>query len=508
MSSEKETKEAPEEERPETAAPTEEAPETSAPAEDAPEAAEKTPAKESEKAGGLSRTAKIVLLVAILAVIAGVIVGLLLWQNHGASEPEETTAPTEEPTDSSEATNAFEDKTLAQGESITTAYGNAAYLLDPEGFGSGDATANACYSTSTAAPGDVQMMTAVARDVNGDYCLTNAELQIYYWMEFYQLMNSYGSYVTMLGLDYTQPLSQQTAPTGATWEQYFLEQATRNFSEFRALYRQAQEEGYSLPDDLAAQVADVLEPDGDFAAEAASAGYESPDAYLQKNFGNGVDVNAYHNYLLVYFTAMSYYSDVLYAQSEDAITEESAEAYFDEHTEDYANQGLEKVNNVSVRHILIVPEGEKDENDAYSDEALAAAKEEAERIYALWQENPTEEYFIELAGEYNEDPGSTASNGLYEDFQPGSTTEAFNDWCFDQSRETGDCEIVETPFGYHIIYFVERTETRAWLDAAIEDMAIADCQEKITKITEAKPVEFNFGNVVLFDLTTAVLAES
>lgn len=107
----------------------------------------------------------------------------------------------------------FEDKTLAQGESITTAYGNAAYLLDPEGFGSGDATANASYGTSTAAPGDVQMMTAVARDVNGDYCLTNAELQIYYWMEFYQLMNSYGSYVAMLGLDYTQPLSQQAAPT-------------------------------------------------------------------------------------------------------------------------------------------------------------------------------------------------------------------------------------------------------------------------------------------------------
>lgn len=119
MSSEKETREVPEEERPETAAPTEEAPETNAPVEDAPEAvivaevpdapeaAEKTPAKESEKAGGLSRTANIVLLVAILAVIAGVIVGLLLWQNHGTSEPEETAAPTEEPTDSSEATNAL-----------------------------------------------------------------------------------------------------------------------------------------------------------------------------------------------------------------------------------------------------------------------------------------------------------------------------------------------------------------------------------------------------------------
>lgn len=47
------------------------------------------------------------------------------------------------------------------------------------------------------------MRTVVARDATG-YCLTNADLQIYYWMEFYQLMNNYGSYASMLGLDYTK----------------------------------------------------------------------------------------------------------------------------------------------------------------------------------------------------------------------------------------------------------------------------------------------------------------
>ena len=30
----------------------------------------------------------------------------------------------------------------------------------------------------------------------------------------------------------------------------------------------------------------------------------------------------------------------------------------------------------------------------------------------------------------------------------------FNDWCFDASRKTGDTDIVETNFGYHIMYFV------------------------------------------------------
>lgn len=30
----------------------------------------------------------------------------------------------------------------------------------------------------------------------------------------------------------------------------------------------------------------------------------------------------------------------------------------------------------------------------------------------------------------------------------------FNDWCFDASRKAGDTGIVESDYGYHIIYFI------------------------------------------------------
>jgi hypothetical protein len=30
---------------------------------------------------------------------------------------------------------------------------------------------------------------------------------------------------------------------------------------------------------------------------------------------------------------------------------------------------------------------------------------------------------------------------------------AFNDWCFDPDRQVGDTGIVETSYGYHIMYF-------------------------------------------------------
>ena len=36
--------------------------------------------------------------------------------------------------------------------------------------------------------------------------------------------------------------------------------------------------------------------------------------------------------------------------------------------------------------------------------------------------------------------------------------EAFEDWCFDESRKAGDVGIVETSYGYHVMYFVETQE--------------------------------------------------
>ena len=252
----------------------------------------------------------------------------------------------------------------------------------------------------------------------------------------------------------------------------------------------------------------MLDPEGSFAKSAADNGYDDVDAYLQLNFGKGVTTEIYHDYLLTYYTAVNYYKNVLYGESANALTDAEVEAYYDENAQSYIDQGVTKVNNVSVRHILIQPEGEKDSDGNYSDEAKAAAKAEAERILALWQADPTEDNFKTLALEYNQDPGSKDNGGLYEDFQPGKMVTEFNDWCFDESRQPGDCEIVETTHGYHIIYFIGQTETRAWFDTAKEDMASAAAGEKITELKTKYPVEFNFNNVVIYDLLSASVSAS
>ena len=39
---------------------------------------------------------------------------------------------------------------------------------------------------------------------------------------------------------------------------------------------------------------------------------------------------------------------------------------------------------------------------------------------------------------------------------------AFNDWCFDAARQPGDTGIVETTYGYHIMYYVGDDEFVKW----------------------------------------------
>ncbi len=112
-------------------------------------------------------------------------------------------------------------------------------------------------------------------------------------------------------------------------------------------------------------------------------------------------------------------------------------------------------NLVDVRHILVPAEA--DENGDYSEEALAAAKTEAERIYAEWQEDPTEDNFAALAEEYSTDPGSNTNGGLYQEVYQDYMVEEFNDFLFNEGSKPGDSGIVYgnngSYAGYHVIYY-------------------------------------------------------
>ena len=109
-----------------------------------------------------------------------------------------------------------------------------------------------------------------------------------------------------------------------------------------------------------------------------------------------------------------------------------------------------------------------------ADAANADAKTKAEELLNQWKSGEaTEESFGTLAAINTADTGSADTGGLYENVKQGDMVTEFNDWCFDAARKAGDTGIVETTYGYHIMYFVS-TGDAAWKVQARDEMMAAD----------------------------------
>lgn len=119
---------------------------------------------------------------------------------------------------------------------------------------------------------------------------------------------------------------------------------------------------------------------------------------------------------------------------------------------------------MTVRHILIIPEV----NDDMSDDEKKTAKEEALAkakllINQLKESKDLENDFSELAKTESDDGGSASEGGLISNFtnESGFVEEFFN---ASEKLEVGKMtdEPVETEFGYHIIYKVSQNEKPAF----------------------------------------------
>lgn len=122
---------------------------------------------------------------------------------------------------------------------------------------------------------------------------------------------------------------------------------------------------------------------------------------------------------------------------------------------DSVNKNTMKMTN--VRHLLVKFEGgntDSNGNTTYTDAEKNKAKTEAEGYLKTWKENnPTKESFIELVKKHSDD-GSKDTGGLFEDINPDSQyVENFLNWSIDEKRKEGDAEVIETEYGYHVMYF-------------------------------------------------------
>ena len=456
---------APAQEEQEAQEPAEEAEQASAEEEDKEEEPEEqeTASEETEAAPEKKATpGKIAAAVAAVVVLAAVLVALILagMKNKAPTAPAQTETPAAEQ--------------VVAG--TVPADGN------PD-----DVTCKGSYTVSDEAAA-AEKATVVAQI--GDRVLTNGELQIYYWSTVNNYLSSEIGYTLMMYgmLDYTQPLDTTMSfeDNTLTWQQFFLQEALNYWQLSTSLAEEAAKAGYQISQ------ADQEYLDGMAASlEATAASYGMDvDGLLRNNFGPGTDLDAFAAYQQLYAEGKDFYQAKL---AEMVPTQEQLEQFFDEHAEGYAQSGITKDSlYVDVRHILIQVEG----GEAATDEAWETCRQAAQAVLDQWMAgDKTEESFAALANSTSQDPGSNTNGGLYENVYKGQMVAPFEEWCFDASRQYGDTGLVQTSYGYHVMYYVGSEPM--WLSTTESDWVQTQANLFIEGLASQHPMEVYYDKISL-----------
>lgn len=253
----------------------------------------------------------------------------------------------------------------------------------------------------------------------GDYELTNRRLQVFFWMQVYDLLEyyseQYGDYASYyLSLDPSKPLSEQVynKETGMTWEQFFLEEALFTWHRYQALTDEAKKAGYQMPEDY------QKEFEGLYASMEESAKknlFPTVDDMLRADLGKTVTFEDYRYYMELYYTANLYFTEVT---SKLTFTDAELDAYFEENKEMLSQYGIAKNDDILVdyRKILVKPVTSKDADgkSVITEQAWADCLAKAQGILDTWQSGEkTEDSFGKLAKEQSEETSSAPNGGLY-----------------------------------------------------------------------------------------------
>ena len=126
---------------------------------------------------------------------------------------------------------------------------------------------------------------------------------------------------------------------------------------------------------------------------------------------------------------------------------------------------------VSVRHILVDSE------------------EKANELLQQYNDGEQPEDAFAALAVANSTDSNASSGGLYTDIYRGQMVSEFEDWCFDPSRQAGDTGIVQTSYGYHVMYFVSTNENPYWYVQAETSLKSSAYNEWYAVITDGVEAE-------------------
>lgn len=333
----------------------------------------------------------------------------------------------------------------------------------------------------------------------GDVELTNAELQIYYWVYVYSFMDENSYYLSSMGFDYTKPFHKQecSVEKGKSWQEYFLKQALETWYQYAVLVMAGEEAKFELPEDEVEYLNNLRTT---FNEKAVEYGYKDAEDMLLNEMGAGATFDAYIDYTVETFKGMGYYN---FLCENLELTDAEISKYYDDNKAYFEGYDIKKDDSVfacvTVRHILVIPTGGKKDdngNTTYSDTEWDACRVKAQALLDKFLAGTvTEEAFAELAKANTEDSRSKENGGLIAQFFKGEMVKEFEEWSFSKDRKAGDTGLVKTVYGYHIMYFVE--PHIAWYYYADAEMRYKEGEAKLAEFKKKWTMEVKWNDLLV-----------
>lgn len=281
-----------------------------------------------------------------------------------------------------------------------------------------------------------------------------SQMSYYYGEQYYYMVNQYGSYVSLFGLDTSsgikgldnQPCTVSTEEM--SWRDYFIQTAESTLVQEKALRDYAAENGIELTQ----EELDAVEANFDGMDEyATSQGFASVDNLFAANYGPGVNADmvrsAYRDSTLA-SKALTQYTDGL-EFSQDEIDQKYESYNGDKEYFDYAYYYV-----TAATTEVTGDDGET--TTEVSDEALAEAEDTANAILDAYLSGEEENYLerLDTAVASQVEDGSATHPSKTQ----GGSLGSYKEWMMDSARKAGDATVIadSTGGGYYVVLFLSR----------------------------------------------------
>ncbi len=313
----------------------------------------------------------------------------------------------------------------------------------------------------------------------GTHDVKKVEYDFYYNLSVTNYLNTYGSYLALMGLDTTKDFSEQEYAEGKTWKDNFDELTVSQLQQVKILSDEIEKNGFTF---------DVLEQYTQFkegAAAAAETAKVSVKQYYKNTYGKYATEENIKPLEEEFLLTTAYYQKLI---EDNKPADKEVTQLYEENKKDY--------DAVDYHRFSFKAETAEDATEEQIAEAMVPMKEKAEEMMARVQKG---EDFETLCIEYAADDAKAeyedteTEKSLTEDGRYTGAPAAFNEWLYDESRKAGDMTVAEdiTNKCYYVVKFEKREKpenTDSSISTSLSQKAVGEMILELEKNYEVKDV--------------------